>query len=65
MDVAAAVDSHRRDGARRWWCVYVKDKEEDGREQVRSARAQHRVVFVDDRDILDVRRMYSFEIKRL
>lgn len=50
--VAAAVDSHRRVGARRWCCEIAEGVEQMGRGVVRRARAQHRAVLAQEIDIV-------------
>ena len=50
--VAAAVDSHRRVGARRWRCEIAEGAEQIGRGVVRRARAQHRAVVLQESDIV-------------
>ncbi len=55
VDAAAAVDSHRREGALRWRCETTKEAGHDGlgREELRNTRAQQRAVEVEDRDIIN------------
>ena len=50
---AAAVDSHRRDGALRWRCE-MKEAAHGGLglRQLRNERAQQRAVEVEDRDMV-------------
>ena len=50
---AAAVDSHRRDGAVRWRCEMDEAAHgELGLRKVRNVRAQQRAVDVEDRDMV-------------
>ena len=55
VDAAAAVDSHRCDGALRWRCETTKEAEHNGlgREKLQDTRAQQRAVEVEDRDIMN------------
>ena len=50
---AAAVDSHRRDGALRWRCETTKEAGHDGLglEELRNARAQQRAAEEEERDM--------------
>ena len=53
-DAAAAVVSHRRDGALRWRCDESAEEAAHGGlgKEGRIARAQHRTVEVEDSDIV-------------
>ena len=54
VDAAAAVDSHRRDGALGWRCEITEKKDGGiGLEERRNVRTQQSAVDEEDRDIVD------------
>ena len=60
---AAAVESHRRDGALRWRCEIIEARHTGlGLEELVDERTQQRIVKAEDIDIVDSRD--SRELKR-